>query len=142
MKGSIVGDESYFDSLRGGPSSNYAVDANLVGALSALAFDRGESGSMSSPAAYAAFQLAGKLRHDDVVVTGHSRAGVVDLLRSKLLVTIDSPPMTTLARLTAVPSDDFFAEMLLKALGARFGAGGTTAAGANVVSSSSSPSCT
>jgi len=35
-------------------------------------------------------------------------------------------------RLTAVPSDDFFAEMLLKALGARFGAGGSTAAGAAV----------
>jgi len=42
--------------------------------------------------------------------------------------------MTALVALTARPSDDFFAEMLLKALGARFGTGGTTADGAGVVS--------
>jgi D-alanyl-D-alanine carboxypeptidase/D-alanyl-D-alanine-endopeptidase (penicillin-binding protein 4) len=134
VKGSIIGDESYFDSRRGGPSTNYGVDPNLVGSLSALAFDRGLSGSLGSPPAYAAFQLAGALRHDGVVVTGRSHAGLTDLYTSKLLTSIDSPPMTTLAALTALPSDDFFAEMLLKALGARFGAGGTTAAGAAVVS--------
>ena len=134
VKGSIIGDESYFDNERGDPASNFAVDPNLVGSLSALAFNRGLSGTFSSPAGYAAFQLAGALRHDGVVVTGRSRSGVTDLLSAKLLVSIDSPPMATLARLTAAPSDDFFAEMLLKALGARFGTGGTTAAGAAVVS--------
>ena len=41
--------------------------------------------------------------------------------------------MSQLVGLTARPSDDFFAEMLLKALGARFGGAGTTAAGAAVV---------
>jgi D-alanyl-D-alanine carboxypeptidase/D-alanyl-D-alanine-endopeptidase (penicillin-binding protein 4) len=41
--------------------------------------------------------------------------------------------MSALAGLTATPSDDFFAEMILKALGAHFGAGGSTAAGAAVV---------
>jgi D-alanyl-D-alanine carboxypeptidase/D-alanyl-D-alanine-endopeptidase (penicillin-binding protein 4) len=135
VKGSIIGDESYFDSLRGGPATNYAVDPNLVGELSALAFDRGETGTLGSPAAYAAFQLAGALRHDGVVVTGRSQAGLTDLFTAKKLVSIASPPMSTLVRLTAVPSDDFFAEMLLKALGARFGAGGTTADGAAVVTS-------
>jgi D-alanyl-D-alanine carboxypeptidase/D-alanyl-D-alanine-endopeptidase (penicillin-binding protein 4) len=134
IKGSIIGDESYFDSRRGGPATNYNVDPNLVGQLSALAYDRGEQGSMGSPAAYAAFQFAGALRHDGVVVTGRSQAGLTDLFSAKLLVSIDSPPMSTLVRLTALPSDDFFAEMLLKALGARFGSGGTTAAGAAVVS--------
>jgi D-alanyl-D-alanine carboxypeptidase/D-alanyl-D-alanine-endopeptidase (penicillin-binding protein 4) len=34
-----------------------------------------------------------------------------------------------------VPSDDLFAEMLAKQLGARFGGGGTTASGAEVISS-------
>ena len=134
IKGSIIGDESYFDSRRGGPSTNFGVDPNLVGELSALAFDRGEGGSLGSPPAYAAFQLAGALRHDGVVVTGRSHAGITSLFTSQLLVSIDSPPMSTLVRLTALPSDDFFAEMLLKALGARFGTGGTTAAGAAVVS--------
>ena len=41
--------------------------------------------------------------------------------------------MATLISLTNTPSDNFFAETLLKDLGARFGAGGTTAAGAAVV---------
>ena len=41
--------------------------------------------------------------------------------------------MSTLIRLTNRPSDNFFAEMLLKGVGARFGSGGTTTAGASVV---------
>ena len=41
--------------------------------------------------------------------------------------------MATLVALTNAPSDNFFAETLLKDLGARFGAGGTTADGAAVV---------
>jgi D-alanyl-D-alanine carboxypeptidase/D-alanyl-D-alanine-endopeptidase (penicillin-binding protein 4) len=42
--------------------------------------------------------------------------------------------MSVLLRLTDIPSDDFFAEMLTKQLGVRFGGGGTTAAGAAVIS--------
>jgi D-alanyl-D-alanine carboxypeptidase/D-alanyl-D-alanine-endopeptidase (penicillin-binding protein 4) len=41
--------------------------------------------------------------------------------------------MQTLVDLTNTPSDNFFAETLLKDLGARYGIGGTTAAGAAVV---------
>ena len=134
IRGSVIGDESAFDSARGGPTTNFAVDTNLVGELSALSFDRGETDGMSSPAAYAAFQLAGALRHHGVVVTGRSQAGVMDPARARLVTAIASPPMTALVALTARPSDDFFAEMLLKALGAHFGAAGTTADGAAVVS--------
>ena len=43
--------------------------------------------------------------------------------------------MAELARLTNVPSDNFIAEMLLKDLGAEFGAAGTTPAGGRVVRS-------
>jgi D-alanyl-D-alanine carboxypeptidase/D-alanyl-D-alanine-endopeptidase (penicillin-binding protein 4) len=41
--------------------------------------------------------------------------------------------MARLVALTNTPSDNFFAEMLLKDIGARFGGAGTTAAGAAVV---------
>jgi D-alanyl-D-alanine carboxypeptidase/D-alanyl-D-alanine-endopeptidase (penicillin-binding protein 4) len=132
VDGSVIGDESYFDSLRGDPASGFEPDPNLVGYLSALSFDRGESGSQGSPAAHAAWELAGSLRHDGVTVTGKSQAGVTPA-NAVLLTTIDSPPMSELAALTAGPSDDYFAEMILKALGARFGSGGTTSAGADVV---------
>ena len=51
------------------------------------------------------------------------------------LATSDSPPISTLARLTLEPSDNFFAEMIIKGLGAAFGGAGSTAVGAKVVRS-------
>ena len=132
VDGSIIGDESYFDSLRGDPASDFAPDPNLVGELSALSFDRGAAGRQGTPAAHAAWELSGALYRDHVKVTGHAEHGVTPP-GARPLVSIASPPMSALADLTATPSDDFFAEMILKALGARFGAGGSTAAGAAVV---------
>ncbi len=46
---------------------------------------------------------------------------------------VQSPPMATLLALTNAPSDNYFAETLLKDIGAQFGTGGTTASGAAVV---------
>jgi D-alanyl-D-alanine carboxypeptidase/D-alanyl-D-alanine-endopeptidase (penicillin-binding protein 4) len=132
VEGSVIGDESYFDSLRGDPASGYGLDPNLVGELSALSYDRGSVGHQHTPAAHAAWEFAGTLRRGGVTVNGASRAGITPA-GARLLASIDSPPMSTLAKLTATPSDDFFAEMLLKAIGARFGAGGSTTDGAAVV---------
>jgi D-alanyl-D-alanine carboxypeptidase/D-alanyl-D-alanine-endopeptidase (penicillin-binding protein 4) len=53
---------------------------------------------------------------------------------ARTLATVSSPPMSILLRLTDLQSDDLFAEMLTKQLGARFGGAGTTAAGAEVIS--------
>jgi D-alanyl-D-alanine carboxypeptidase/D-alanyl-D-alanine-endopeptidase (penicillin-binding protein 4) len=49
------------------------------------------------------------------------------------LATVSSPTLATLMALTNAPSDNFFAETLLKDIGARLGGAGTTAAGAAVV---------
>jgi D-alanyl-D-alanine carboxypeptidase/D-alanyl-D-alanine-endopeptidase (penicillin-binding protein 4) len=65
-------------------------------------------------------------------VDGKSGAGTAPA-EAPEIAGLDSPPMADLIRLTNVPSDNFDAEMLLKLLGARFGGGGTTAAGAGVV---------
>ena len=51
------------------------------------------------------------------------------------LTSVSSPTIAKLIELTNTPSDNFFAETLLKDLGAKFGAGGTTADGAAVVRS-------
>jgi len=51
------------------------------------------------------------------------------------LASVSSPPMATLVRLMDVRSDDYFAEMLAKQLGVRFGGAVSTAAGARVITS-------
>ena len=136
VAGPVVGDETYFDRLRGTPDSGYARSAYLEGQLSALTFERGLSASggafQSRPATFAAARLIDALKRLGISVTQSARegaapAGAVELTR------VDSPDMATLARLTNRPSDNFFAETLLKGLGARFGGGGTTGAGAAVV---------
>jgi serine-type D-Ala-D-Ala carboxypeptidase/endopeptidase (penicillin-binding protein 4) len=135
VTGSIYGDESLFDSLRGEPSSGYAPDPFLEGSLSALSFDRGITGSLRGPhaqAAYAARRLRASLRADGVVVAGGAAAattpaGALELARAQ------SPRLSQLLALTLPPSDNFFAETLLKDLGARFAHAGTTSAGAAVV---------
>ena len=135
ITGSIEGDESYFDSLRGEPSSDYQWDPFLEGTLSALAFNRGETGherGPHAPAAFAARALWGALKADGVSIHGASGAattptGAVQLAQAQ------SPTVAQLLALMLPPSDNFFAETLVKDLGARYGGAGTTAAGAAVV---------
>ncbi|MGI8804069.1 MAG: D-alanyl-D-alanine carboxypeptidase/D-alanyl-D-alanine-endopeptidase, partial [Solirubrobacteraceae bacterium] len=132
VDGAILGDESVFDALRGDPATGFLPDKDLAGQLSGLAFDRGRQGALPSPAAYAASQLAAAIRTAGVKVSGRSGAGVAPA-GAAVLAGVASPPLRTLVAMTDIPSDNFFAEMLLKGLGARFGAGGSTAAGAAVV---------
>jgi D-alanyl-D-alanine carboxypeptidase/D-alanyl-D-alanine-endopeptidase (penicillin-binding protein 4) len=137
ITGSVLGDESWFDSLRGEPSSDYAPDPFLEGTLSGLAFNRGAEGSergAHAPAAYAAHELWATLKNDGVSIAGHSAAastppGAAQLAR------VESPTVAQLLGLTLPPSDNFFAETLVKDLGALYGGAGTTAAGASVVRS-------
>jgi serine-type D-Ala-D-Ala carboxypeptidase/endopeptidase (penicillin-binding protein 4) len=136
VTGTVNGDESYFDSRRGEPSSNYAPDYFLEGTLSALAYNRGEAGTEKgahAPAAYAARQLRKALRAAHVTVLGSGRAKTAPP-GAVLLAQANSPTITQLLGLMLPPSDNFFAETLVKDLGARFGGAGTTAAGASVVS--------
>jgi D-alanyl-D-alanine carboxypeptidase/D-alanyl-D-alanine-endopeptidase (penicillin-binding protein 4) len=135
VTGSIEGDESYFDSLRGEPSSDYAWDPFLEGTLSALAFNRGESGherGAHAPAAFAARELWAALKNDGVSIAGSHGAASTPAGAVQLAVA-QSPSVAQLLGLMLPPSDNFFAETLLKDLGVRYGGAGTTAAGAAVV---------
>jgi serine-type D-Ala-D-Ala carboxypeptidase/endopeptidase (penicillin-binding protein 4) len=139
VSGGIVGDGSYFDSRRGTPATGFAPSLEVEGELGALAYDRGFANLQGTalqarPALFAARQLAGSLRAMGVklprrtrIATGRTPAGAT------VLATVHSPPLSTLIALTNTPSDNYFAETLLKDLGARLGTGGTTAAGAAVV---------
>ncbi len=135
VSGSVEGDEAYFDSLRGDPSSGYVWDPFLEGTLSAVAFNRGETGSETgphAPAAYAARRLRAALRAEGVAVPGGGGAATTPTGAIRLAAA-RSPTIAQLLGLTLPPSDNFFAETLLKDLGARFGGAGTTAAGTKVV---------
>jgi serine-type D-Ala-D-Ala carboxypeptidase/endopeptidase (penicillin-binding protein 4) len=135
VTGSIYGDESLFDSLRGEPSSGYAPDPFLEGSLSALSFDRGITGPVRgahAQAAYAARRLRASLRGDGVTVAGGASARKAPA-DAQEIARVPSPALSQLLALTLPSSDNFFAETLIKDLGARFGHAGTTAAGASVV---------
>jgi serine-type D-Ala-D-Ala carboxypeptidase/endopeptidase (penicillin-binding protein 4) len=135
ITGSIEGDESYFDSLRGEPSSNFAWDPFLEGTLSALSFNRGETGSVHgphAPAGFAARALWGLLKAAGVTIVGGSGTARTPAGATQL-AQVQSPTITQLLGLMLPPSDNFFAETLVKDLGAGYGGAGTTAAGAAVV---------
>jgi serine-type D-Ala-D-Ala carboxypeptidase/endopeptidase (penicillin-binding protein 4) len=135
VSGSVWGDESYLSSLRGEPSSGYAPDPFLEGTLSGLAYNRGATGAERgphAPAAYAARRLWAGLKRDGVTINGGSGAASTPAGAVPLAV-VESPPLTELLGLMLPPSDNFFAETLIRDLGARFAGAGTTAAGASVV---------
>jgi D-alanyl-D-alanine carboxypeptidase/D-alanyl-D-alanine-endopeptidase (penicillin-binding protein 4) len=137
VTGRVRGDESWLDRLRGGPVTGYGLDLDIGGPLGGLLFNRGlarEDGSalQAQPAKFAAQQLTLALRRVRVRVPQNGAEGTAPL-DAQEIATVASPTIATLVRLTLVPSDNLFAEMLLKDVGAHFGTGGTTAAGAAVV---------
>lgn len=135
VTGRVIGDESYLDPLRGEPASGYGYDPFLEGTLSGLAFDRGAVGSergAHAPAAYAARKLWASLKSAGVQIEGGIGVGPTPAGATSL-AEVHSPTVTELLGLTLPPSDNYFAETLLKDLGARPAGPGTTSAGAAVV---------
>lgn len=132
VSGSVLGDESLFDSARGSYDSGLAYDPDIVGVLGALTVDRGFARG-GQPALGAARLLASDLRADGVKVVGRTGVAVAPAAVQQLAA-LPSPPLSTLIAATNEPSDNFYAETLAKDLGVQFGGASTTAAGAQVVS--------
>ena len=134
VTGWVIGDAALFDELRGGPATGYAPDVpDFGGQLSALSYDHGSTYKKLNPGAFAAKEL---------VLTMHGAGiGARPLNRTlpapggaQTLASVQSPPLSVMLKLMDVPSDDFFAEMLTKQLGVRFGTAGSITAGAQVIS--------
>jgi D-alanyl-D-alanine carboxypeptidase/D-alanyl-D-alanine-endopeptidase (penicillin-binding protein 4) len=135
VTGRVYGDESRFDSLRGGPGSGYGVSV-WVGPLSGLSFNRGLANSRGSawqrrPSLHAAQRLTGALKRLGVRVAGSARRRRAPE-SATVIASVDSPPMGRLIRITNKSSDNFFAEMLLKGLALQAADRGTTRGGAGV----------
>ncbi len=141
ITGAVVGDESYFDSLRGTPPYGFHSSFEIEGQLSALSYDRGftslaETAFQHRPALYATQQFVSALKAAGVKVASGTKVytGYVPSDATQL-ASVNSPRIGWLIKLTNTPSDNYLAEMLLKGIGAGFGGAGTTAAGAAVVRS-------
>jgi D-alanyl-D-alanine carboxypeptidase/D-alanyl-D-alanine-endopeptidase (penicillin-binding protein 4) len=136
VTGHVYGDESYFDSRRGGPASGYAT-SYWVGPLSALAFNGGLMnpfglGFQKDPPRFVAARFAAKLDTAGVSVDSGTRAGVAPA-GATTVATTSSPPLSALLSHMNTVSDNYYAETLIKAIGAAYGNGGTTTGGASVV---------
>ena len=160
ITGRVYGDDTIFDRRRGVADSGYATSP-YVGPLSGLAFNSGFSGSSSSsgfsadPAKLATTKLARALKASGVAVPpqialgptpldaqrgalGHSILSATPALAptpldAERVALVRSPTLSQIVNTTDVYSDNFFAETLIKLLGAKLGGAGTTAAGAAVV---------
>lgn len=137
ITGRLYADDTIFDRRRGVPDSGYATSP-YIGPLSGLAFNSGFGGSTSAsgfssdPAKLAASKLLRSLQRAGVKVPSGIALSPTPPDAERVAL-VRSPTLDRLANLTAVYSNNYFAEMLIKLLGARFGGAGTTAAGADVV---------
>jgi D-alanyl-D-alanine carboxypeptidase/D-alanyl-D-alanine-endopeptidase (penicillin-binding protein 4) len=137
VSGRLYADDTIFDRRRGVADSGYATSP-YIGPLSGLAFNSGFSGSTSSsgfssdPAKLAASKLARALKAAGVAVPSQVALAPAPA-GAEPVATVRSPTLNRIVNTTDVYSDNFFAETLIKLLGARFGGAGTTAAGATVV---------
>ncbi len=132
VSGSVLGDESWLDTARGGPRTGGAYDSDMGGVLGALTLNRGWSARPGGPALAAARALVRSLRSRGVRVSGRTAVGRPSVATAPIAA-VRSVTMDRLARAINVPSDNFAAEVLLKDLGAAFGRSGSTAQGAEVV---------
>ncbi|HJX33344.1 MAG TPA: D-alanyl-D-alanine carboxypeptidase/D-alanyl-D-alanine-endopeptidase [Solirubrobacterales bacterium] len=136
VAGRLYADDTIFDRLRGVADSGYAT-SSYIGPLSGLSFDSGYgspgAGSFASdPAKLAASTLARSLRGAGVGISTQVALRPAPAGSTQVAV-VRSPSLTRIVDTTDVYSDNFFAETLIKLLGARFGGAGSTAAGASVV---------
>jgi len=137
VTGRLYADDTVFDRLRGVADSGYATSPE-IGPLSGLDLNSGFSGSSSAsgfssdPAKLAASKLARSLSAGGVSVPPKVALAATPAGAQRVAV-VRSPTLTRIVNTTDVYSDNFFAEMLIKLIGARFGGAGTTAAGAAVV---------
>lgn len=153
VTGGVVGDERLLDGRRGSFDSRWAADLDLGGQLGALVVRHGATDA-KGPAHLAAARLQGLLSRRGVRfgraartgtapprpvtasgTTGGAGVGAATGATDEVLAAEPSAPVSELIRRTNEPSDNFYAELLLKVVGAEAGGAGTTPAGLAVARS-------
>ncbi len=122
----LIFDESAWDANATVPRTG--VTGSIGGSLSALMYPDGSR--------TAANRFVEALRARGISIPNGTRQGELDaqLLTDKAeLASVGSVPIADLIRDTNIPSNNFLAEVLVKAVGSHFGGFGSTAAGVNVM---------
>jgi serine-type D-Ala-D-Ala carboxypeptidase/endopeptidase (penicillin-binding protein 4) len=132
VDGRIFGDDSVFDRRRGVPYSSWGPNA-YIAPLSGLAY--GGSTYSQDPAKHAGQAFKSALGNAGVRVKGKVRVRATPgkVASRPALATTDSPRVSSLIRSTNHPSNNFYAEMLLKRTWAKASRKGTTRGGARAV---------
>jgi len=134
VTGRLMADDSVFDGVRGVPDSG-GNTSPYIGPLSGLSYNenRGGGGFVGNPETNTAEVLRRGLKNRGVKVgkVGEARADD-ELLEADPLADARSATITQLVQATNVPSNNFFAEMLLKRIDAADGDQGTTKGGTKV----------
>jgi serine-type D-Ala-D-Ala carboxypeptidase/endopeptidase (penicillin-binding protein 4) len=134
VTGRVLADDSVFDRQRGVPTNGVDASGDLA-PLSGLSYDSGfaDGHYARNPELVAVRALTHKLRHYGVKVKKGTGRGRVSgsALRHRPLAADASPSISSLITATNRPSNNFFAEMLLKRLAANGKHVGTTARGAH-----------
>jgi serine-type D-Ala-D-Ala carboxypeptidase/endopeptidase (penicillin-binding protein 4) len=130
VSGRILGDESWFDTRRTGLGWKPQFYLHESPALSALIVNRGWTGRYETtrPALTAAQLFRRDLRRAGITVHGGAALGVAPD-EATSIAQVQSAPLSALVRHMDVYSDNFYAEMLLKEVGAVQGSFGSAAAG-------------
>ena len=133
VSGRILGDETWFDTRRTGLGWKPQFYLHESPALSALIVNRGWTGRYETtrPALTAAQLFRRDLRRAGVTMHGGAALGVASDGAAPL-AQVQSAPLSVLVRHMDVYSDNFYAEMLLKEVGAVQGNYGSAAAGVAV----------
>lgn len=138
VTGRLFADDTVFDRLRGVADSGYGTSP-WIGPLSGLSFNAGFTNSSlsrfsSNPARLAAKSLARAMRARGIQVKAEvGMRKTPAAARKRLIARQIAPDMTWMSRVTNLNSNNFFAEMTLKNVGAAIRGSGTTRAGAVVV---------
>ena len=127
VQGPLRYDDSFLDHVAGIPE--HGISFERVGTLSGLTVDNGSSGD---PARSAAQRFEDALRKDGISVGNGVTPATVPPSANQI-ADYGSATMADLVQDTNVPSNNFFAEMLLKDVGGQFGSSGSTTAGLDVV---------
>jgi D-alanyl-D-alanine carboxypeptidase/D-alanyl-D-alanine-endopeptidase (penicillin-binding protein 4) len=134
VTGGILADESWFDTRRTAAGWKAAFYINESPPLSALIVDRGLVAHVTSrdPALAAGQEFRAALVRAGVKVARGATHGNAPA-DAQVVASVDSPTLLSIVHWMDITSDNFYAEMLVKELGAVQAGSGTTAAGVGYV---------